>query len=46
MFCDVKGCNELARYLRIIEIDKDRRIKFNVCERHNKVKWRIEPKKK
>ena len=41
MFCDVKNCNNLAEYLRIIEIDKSRRIKFNVCIEHNKENWKM-----
>ena len=39
MFCSVKGCNELATYLNVIEINKDKRIKFNTCDECNKVKW-------
>lgn len=45
MFCDAKGCNEIAKYLRVIEIDKDCRIKFNLCEEYNKLKWEIRDSK-
>lgn len=41
MFCNADGCNNLAKYLRIIAVNKDRRIKFNLCEECNKVKWTI-----
>ncbi len=41
MFCSVKGCNKLVTYLNVIEINKDKRIKFNTCDECNKVKWSL-----
>jgi hypothetical protein len=42
MLCDVKGCTELAKYLV-----KIKNISFNLCEKHNKLKWALEkPKEK
>lgn len=42
MYCDVKGCTRLATHLQIIEISKDRRIKFNLCAKHNKLVWKYD----
>ncbi len=39
MFCDVKGCVELAKYLVKMKLADDRTINFNLCEKHNKLKW-------
>lgn len=40
MFCNVDGCTKQATHLRIMEIDKDRRIKFNLCTECNKINWK------
>ena len=39
MVCGVKDCTNLAKYLRIVRIDKDRTIEFNVCEECNGLYW-------
>jgi hypothetical protein len=36
MICDVRDCTELAKYL--VKIGN---VSFNVCEEHNKEKWRF-----
>ncbi len=36
MFCDVRGCTELATHLI-----KIKNISFNLCEEHNKLKWTL-----
>jgi len=42
MFCDAEGCSELATYLRVIKVDDDRIIKFNLCEKCNKLNWKVD----
>jgi hypothetical protein len=45
MLCDVKGCTELAKYLVKIKNSRDVWISFNLCEKHNKLKWVLEKSK-
>ena len=42
MFCDVKNCKNLAKYLRIIITNKNKRIRFNLCAECNKLNWKID----
>lgn len=44
MFCGIKDCKNLAKYLQIIEISKDRRIKFNLCDEHKNIKVKFTKK--
>jgi Zn-finger nucleic acid-binding protein len=39
MLCDAKGCNKVAKYVRVIKVNNRRQIRFNLCPDCNKLDW-------